>query len=52
MDVGQFRDCYRRGKYPRRKVLQQHEYFEGQLAGLRIYANNKAGEQYESTIEA
>jgi DNA-binding protein H-NS len=25
------------------KVQQQREYFEGQLAGLRIYADNKAG---------
>ena len=25
------------------KVQQQREYFESQLAGLRIYADNKAG---------
>ena len=25
------------------KVQQQREYFEGQLSGLRVYADNKAG---------
>jgi DNA-binding protein H-NS len=44
MDVGQLRD-YIAGLESTlaAKVQQQREYFEGQLAGLRIYADNKAG---------
>ena len=44
MDVAQLRD-YIAGLESTlaAKVQQQRDYFEGQLAGLRIYADNKAG---------
>ena len=44
MDVGQLRD-YIGGLESTlaAKVQQQREFLEGQLAGLRIYADNKAG---------
>ena len=44
MDVGQLRD-YIAGLESTlaAKVQQQRDYLEGQLAGLRIYADNKAG---------
>src|SRR5256714_8505084 len=44
MDVGQLRD-YIAGLESTlaAKVQQQREFLEGQLAGLRIYADNKAG---------
>ena len=44
MDVGQLRD-YIAGLETTlaAKVQQQREFLEGQLAGLRIYADNKAG---------
>ncbi|MEJ0074511.1 MAG: H-NS family nucleoid-associated regulatory protein [Alphaproteobacteria bacterium] len=44
MDVGQLRN-YISGLQDTlaAKVQQQREYFESQLAGLRVYADNKAG---------
>jgi DNA-binding protein H-NS len=44
MDVGQLRD-YIAGLEATlaAKIQQQREYLEGQLEGLQIYANNKAG---------
>jgi DNA-binding protein H-NS len=44
MDVAQLRS-YISGLQDRlaAKVQQQREYFESQLAGLRVYADNKAG---------
>jgi len=44
MEVGQLRD-YIAGLESTlaAKIQQQRDYFEGQLAGLRIYADNKAG---------
>ena len=44
MDVGQLRN-YISGLQETlaAKVQQQREYFESQLAGLRVYADNKAG---------
>ena len=44
MDVGQLRS-YISGLQDTlaAKVKQQREYFESQLAGLRVYADNKAG---------
>ena len=44
MDVGQLRD-YIAGLESTlaAKVQQQREFFEGQLAGLQIFASNKAG---------
>lgn len=44
MEVGQLRDYI--GQLEETlaaKIQQQREFLEGQLAGLRIYANNKAG---------
>jgi hypothetical protein len=44
MDVGQLRDYIAELESTlAAKVQQQREYLEGQLAGLRIYADNKAG---------
>ena len=44
MDVGQLRDYIAGLESTFAAKVQQHrEYLEGQLAGLRIYADNKAG---------
>jgi len=44
MDLGQLRDHIAGLESTlAAKIHQQREYFEGQLAGLRIYADNKAG---------
>ena len=44
MEVGQLRDYIGRLEETlTAKIQQQREFLEGQLAGLQIYANNKAG---------